>query len=166
MSTNNWHLLPVLRAPSTVRLVVIASGGSAPSEKTRPGFFEHVSCDFHRFSWIWDPPGLFFSKSGQSDQMTMPARRALKFSAQWRAIKLQIIFPKSEFSSNSWILRTLVWMSTWRIEGRRRRRWRRRRANNRQAPQPPASKHVQGPNIPFGGYPLHFDTYIYIYIYI
>ena len=33
MSTNNWHLLPVLRSPSTVRLVVIASGSSAPSEK-------------------------------------------------------------------------------------------------------------------------------------
>ena len=53
-------------------------------------------------------PWTLFSKSGQSDQMTVPARRASKFSAQWRAIKLKIIFPKSEFSSNSWILRTLV----------------------------------------------------------
>ena len=35
---------------------------------------------------------VFFSKSGQSDQMTMPARRASKFSAKWRAIKLQTIF--------------------------------------------------------------------------
>ena len=26
-----------------------ASGGSAPSEKTRPGFVEHVSCEFSRF---------------------------------------------------------------------------------------------------------------------
>ena len=29
-------------------------------------------------------------------------------------------FPKSEFKSNSWILRTLVWMSTLRIEAARR----------------------------------------------
>ena len=35
---------------------------------------------------------MFLSKSGQSDQMTMPARRASKFSAKWRAIKLQTIF--------------------------------------------------------------------------
>ena len=91
----------------------------------------------------------FLKKSGQSDQMTVPARRASKFSSQWRAIKLQIICPKSEFKSNSWILRTLVWMSTWRIEKWRRRR--RRRASKCRAPQPPASNHAQGPNIPFRG---------------
>ena len=60
--------------------------------------------DFHGFEASLD----FFPKSGQSDQMTVPARRGSKFSAQWRAIKRKIIFPKSEFLSNSWILRTLV----------------------------------------------------------
>ena len=70
--------------------------------------------------------------------MTMPGRRASKFSAKRRAIMLHIIFSKSDFSSNSWILRTLVWMSTWRIEEWRRWR-RRRRANNRHTQQPPAS---------------------------
>ena len=30
-----------------------ASGGSAASEKTRPGFLEHVSCGFCRFLSIW-----------------------------------------------------------------------------------------------------------------
>ena len=44
--------------------------------------------NFHRFEALLD----FCSESGQSDQMTMPARRASKFSAQWRAIKLQAIF--------------------------------------------------------------------------
>ena len=44
--------------------------------------------DFHGFEASLD----IFSKSGQSDQMTMPARRASKFSAKWRAIKLQTIF--------------------------------------------------------------------------
>ena len=44
--------------------------------------------DFHGFEAFLD----FFSKSGQSDQMTMPARRASKFSAKWRAKKLQTIF--------------------------------------------------------------------------
>ena len=44
--------------------------------------------DFHGFEAFLD----FFSKSGQSDQMTMPAGRAPKFSAKWRAIKLQTIF--------------------------------------------------------------------------
>ena len=37
-----------------------ASGGSAPSEKTRPGFFEHVYCQFSRCSLIWGPPGKIF----------------------------------------------------------------------------------------------------------
>ena len=45
-----------------------------------------VNC--HQF----DGPLVFFSKSGQSVQMTMPARRAPKFSAKRRAILLHIIF--------------------------------------------------------------------------
>ena len=36
----------VLRSRRAVRLVVIASGGLAPSEKTRPGILVHVSCGF------------------------------------------------------------------------------------------------------------------------
>ena len=48
------------------------------------------------------------SKYDRSDQMTRPGRRASKFSAKRRAIMLHIIFSKSDFSSNSWILRTLV----------------------------------------------------------
>ena len=39
-------------SPSTVRLVVIACGASATSEKTRPGTLEHVYCESTRFSWI------------------------------------------------------------------------------------------------------------------
>ena len=38
------------------------------------------------------PHWTFFSKSGQSDQMTMPARRASKFSAKRRAVLLLMIF--------------------------------------------------------------------------
>ena len=44
--------------------------------------------NFHGF----EVPLVKLSKSGQSDQMTMPARRASNFSAKWRAIKLQTIF--------------------------------------------------------------------------
>ena len=44
--------------------------------------------DFHEFEALLD----FFSKSGQSDQMTMPARRASKFSAKRRAIIFLLIF--------------------------------------------------------------------------
>ena len=40
--------------------------------------------DVHAF----EVPLVKISKYGRSDQMTMPARRASKFSAQWRAIKL------------------------------------------------------------------------------
>ena len=42
----------------------------------------------------WDRPPLefFSSKSGQSGQMTMPARRAPKFSAKRCAILLDIVF--------------------------------------------------------------------------
>ena len=48
----------------------------------------------------------------------------------------------------------------WRQWQRRQRR--RRRANNRHATQPPASKPTQGPNIPFGGYPLTLILYTII----
>ena len=47
---------------------------------------------------------VFFSKSGQSVQMTMPARRASKFSAKRRAVSPKMFFPKSDFSNNSGIL--------------------------------------------------------------
>ena len=35
---------------------------------------------------------VFLTKSGQSDQMTLPARRASEFSAKRRAIMLPIVF--------------------------------------------------------------------------
>jgi len=64
-----------------------------------PGFFEHAYCQFSRFSWIWAP--LFcFSKSGQSGQMTMPARRASKFSAKRSGVLLLSIFQ----SLISWVI--------------------------------------------------------------
>ena len=44
--------------------------------------------DFHEF----EAPLDFFSKSGQSDQMTMPARRASKFSAKRRALLPEMFF--------------------------------------------------------------------------
>ena len=56
-----------------------------------PGFLSTYIvnlCDFHGF----EAPLVFFSKSGQSDQMTMPARRASEFSAKRRAIMFLIIF--------------------------------------------------------------------------
>ena len=55
-----------------------------------PGIFEHVYCELHQCPLISCHPDMF-SKSGQSDKMTMPARRASQFSAKWRAIKLQTI---------------------------------------------------------------------------
>ena len=61
-----------------------------PQKKHALEFWSMYFVDFvnvHRFEAL-----LFFPKSGQSDQMTMPARRASNFSTQWRAIKLQIIF--------------------------------------------------------------------------
>ena len=42
--------------------------------------------DFHGFEASLD----FFSKSGQSVQMTMPARRAPKFSAKRRAVTPEV----------------------------------------------------------------------------
>ena len=45
-------------------------------------------CDFHGF----EAPLVKFSKSGQSDQMTMPARRASKFSAKRRALLPEVFF--------------------------------------------------------------------------
>ena len=78
---------------SPERLVEAACGASATSEKWLPWIVEHVYCHFCRFSWILaSPPWICFSKSGQSVHVTMPARRASKFSAKWRAIKLQTIF--------------------------------------------------------------------------
>ena len=44
--------------------------------------------DFHGFEALL----VFFSKSGQSDQMTMPARRASKFSAKRRALLPEVFF--------------------------------------------------------------------------
>ena len=40
----------------------------------------------------FEPPLDFFSKSGQSEQMTMPARRASKFSAKRRALLPEVFF--------------------------------------------------------------------------
>ncbi len=130
-STHNLHLLPVAGSPSTVRLVVVACGASAGSEKTRPwnfgacilwilSFFNDfrapqalcgcvaAACgasapskkhapgflntyivnlvDFHGF----EAPLVKFSKSGQSVQMTMPARCASKFSAKRRAVTPEV----------------------------------------------------------------------------
>ena len=42
--------------------------------------------DFHGFEALL----VFFSKSGQSVQMTMPARRASKFSAKRRAVTPEV----------------------------------------------------------------------------
>ena len=43
---------------------------------------------FHEFEGLL----VFCSKSGQSDQMTMPARRASKFSAKRRAVSPEVFF--------------------------------------------------------------------------
>ena len=46
------------------------------------------------FVFVYDFEGLliFLSKSRQSDQMTMPARRASKFSAKRRALLPEVFF--------------------------------------------------------------------------
>ena len=44
--------------------------------------------DFHGFECLL----VFFSKSGQSVQMTMPARRASKFSVKRRALLPEVFF--------------------------------------------------------------------------
>ena len=44
--------------------------------------------DFHGFECLL----VFFSKSGQSVQMTMPARRASEFSAKRRALLPEVFF--------------------------------------------------------------------------
>ena len=62
-----------------------------PQKKRAPGFLNTYIVnlvDFHGF----EVPLDFFSKSGQSSQMTMPARRASKFSAKRRAVLILIIF--------------------------------------------------------------------------
>ena len=180
MTTNNCHFHRFQGPPEVVIPPELcdwwwrASGGSAPSEKTRPGFFEHVSCEFSRCSWIWGLPFFFFWKwTIWSNDYASKTR--IEILCTMACYKTANHFPKSEFSSNSWILRTLVWMSTWRIEEWRRRR--RRRANKCHAPQPPASNHAQGSNIPFRGNPSLWYTYfqaaasaadlqdMYIYIY-
>ena len=69
--------------------VAAACGASATSEKARPWIFEHIYCQFSRCSLILGPPG-FVSKSGQSSQMTMPARRASKFCAKRRALSPEV----------------------------------------------------------------------------
>ena len=77
--------------------VAAACGASAPSKKHAPGFLSTYIVnfvDFHGF----EPPLDFFSKSGQSGQMTMPARRASKFSAKRRAVLLHIIFQSLIYS--------------------------------------------------------------------
>ena len=52
--------------------------------------------DFHGFEALL----VFFSKSGQSVQMTMPARRASKFSAKRLAVLLLIIFQSLDSQAN------------------------------------------------------------------
>ena len=79
------------KTPSPVRLVVAACGVRRPQKDTPRDFEACILCmlsvlvDF-RLPWI------FFSKSGQSDQMTMPARRASKFSAKRRALLPEVFF--------------------------------------------------------------------------
>ena len=62
-----------------------------PQKKRAPGFLNTYIVnlvDVHGF----EVPLNFFSQSGQSSQMTMPARRAPKFSAKRRAVLLLVIF--------------------------------------------------------------------------
>ena len=60
-----------------------------------PGLFEHAYCQIRRFSSIWGPPGIF-SKSGQSVQMAMPARRASIFCSRSRSQCPNLFFPDPE----------------------------------------------------------------------
>ena len=83
-------------------------------EMTPLGFLNTYVVDliiFHGFEALL----VFLSKSGQSVQMTMPARRASKVSSKRLAVTPEMCF-QSLISQAS---RTLVWMSTWRIEAAR-----------------------------------------------
>ena len=71
-----WWLPPAVRHPQKKHVLDFLS------------MYLVIFINFHGF----EVPLVKLSKSGQSDQMTMPARRASKFSAKWRAIKLQTIF--------------------------------------------------------------------------
>ena len=64
-----------------------------PHKKRAPGFLNTYIVnlvDFHGF----EVPLDIFSKSGQSSQMTMPARRASKFCAKRRSQCLKMFFLK------------------------------------------------------------------------
>ena len=91
-----------------------ASGGSAPSEKTRPGFFEDVSCEFSRFWWIWGPPGIFFKKWTicPNDYASQTRTEILCKKTCCNAGGVQ---SKSNLLSNSGDSWTLARMSTWTI---------------------------------------------------
>ena len=70
---------------------VRAAGAFFFWKMTPPGFLSTYIvnlCDFHGF----EAPLVKFSKSGQSVQMTMPARRASKFSAKRRALLPEVFF--------------------------------------------------------------------------
>ena len=87
----SFTFLPVLKSPRAVRLVVACLRRFGTLRKTRPGFLSMYLVnfiDFHGF----EAPLVLFSKSGQSDQMTMPARRASEFSAKRRAVSPEMFF--------------------------------------------------------------------------
>ena len=86
------RLFTGFRSPSPVRLCPSCLRRFGDLRKmTPPDFLSMYVINLVIFCQF-EAPLVKFSKSGQSDQMTMPARRASKFSAQWRAIKLQTVF--------------------------------------------------------------------------
>ena len=74
-----------------MRLVVAACGASATSENDAPDFLSMYIVNLGRFCQF-EALLFFFSKNGQSAQMTMPARRASKFSVKRCAVSPEMFF--------------------------------------------------------------------------
>ena len=84
-----------------------------PQKKHALDFMSMYFICFVIFKWFQGPL-VFFPKYGRPAQMTMPGRRASKFSEKRRGLLLPI-FSKSHLLSNSCGYRTFARMSTWAI---------------------------------------------------
>ena len=88
----NLSLLRVSGSPSRVRLCRSCLRRFGDLRKTRPWIFGTCICWIFVFSERFQGPLVKNSKYGSSVRMTMPVRRASKFSAKRRAALLPIFF--------------------------------------------------------------------------
>ena len=81
----DFYKTSLILGPSKHPMVYVLAAGVFFWKMTPPGFLNTYTVNlvvFHQF----EGPLVKFSKSGQSGQITMPARRASKFCAQRRAV--------------------------------------------------------------------------------